>query len=130
LLGWSLLIWTKYTSVLFQSLIVKFVAWAIVSLAAVVIPFRKKALFERSTVKWRIGGIPVLSIVGLLSFLIFAGYVVNSITTKVFYTPSFSQTVFMGSIFVIAIVGYFVSYAYRKSQGIDISKAFVELPPD
>lgn len=33
-------------------------------------------------------------------------------------------------LYAIFIVGYFVAKAYRKRQGIDISLAFKEIPPE
>jgi amino acid transporter len=129
--GWSLYIYGHgFTSVILNSLLIKFVAWAIVSLAAVALPFRRKDIFENSPVKYRIAGVPVLSILGAISFLTFAGYVVNSVTTSVFYTPTGYQAGFLVFLFGATIVWYFIVAAYRRSQGIDISKAFAQLPPD
>ncbi|HUK50809.1 MAG TPA: amino acid permease [Terriglobales bacterium] len=130
-IGWTLYIYGHgFTSVILNSLLIKFVAWAIVSLAAVAIPFRRKDIFESSPVKYRLAGVPVLSILGAISFLTFAGYVVNSVTTNVFYTPTGYQAGFLIFLFGATIVYYFIVAAYRKTQGIDISKAFAQLPPD
>jgi amino acid transporter len=130
-LGWSLYIYGHgFTSVILNSLLIKFVAWGIVSLAAVAIPFTCKDIFEQSPVRYKLGGVPVISILGGVSFLTFAYYVVNSVTTTVFYTPTGYQAGFLVFLFGATIVWYFIAAAYRKSQGIDISKAFARLPPD
>ena len=129
--GWTLYIYGHgFTSVILNSLLIKFVAWAIVSLAAVAIPFRRKDIFESSPVRYKIAGVPFVSILGAISFLTFAGYLINSVTTNVFYTPTGYQAEFLILIFGATIVWYFIIAAYRKSQGIDISKAFAQLPPD
>ncbi|MDA4123815.1 MAG: hypothetical protein OK456_11605, partial [Thaumarchaeota archaeon] len=128
--GWTLELYTTYTSVLLDSLLIKFVGWAIVSVAAVAIPLRQKRLFQDSSVKYRIGGVPVLSLAGLASFLVFAYFVVNSITTSVFYTPTTDQGAFLILLFGGAVIFYFLASAYRRSQGVDLSLAFKELPPE
>src|SRR5271157_4576062 len=130
-LGWTLYIYGHgFTSVILNSLLIKFVAWGIVSLAAVAIPFTCKDIFEQSPVRYKLGGVPVISILGGVSFLTFAYYVVNSVTTTVFYTPTGYQAGFLVFLFGATIVWYFIAAAFRKSQGIDISKAFARLPPD
>ncbi len=128
--GWTLELYTTYTSVLLDSLLIKFVGWAIVSVAAVAIPLRQKGLFQESSVNYKVGGIPVLSLAGLASFLVFAYFVVNSVTTSVFYTPTTDQGAFLIVLFGGAIIFYFLSKAYRRTQGIDLSLAFKELPPE
>ncbi len=94
------------------------------------LPFTRKSIFERSDVKYKVGGLPVISILGTASFLTFAYYIVNSIVTKVFYTPTTQQGSFLIVLFGGALVFYFIASAYRKRQGIDISSAFTELPPE
>lgn len=129
--GWTLELYgSSYAGVILDSLLIKFVGWAIVSIAAIVLPFRQKKLFEESGVNYKVGGLPVLSIAGLASFLVFAYFVVNSITTTVFYTPTTDQGAFLVFLFGGAIAYYFLAAAYRKSRGIDLSVAFKELPPE
>jgi basic amino acid/polyamine antiporter, APA family len=128
--GWTLELYTTYTSVILDSLLIKFIGWAIISLAAVAIPFRQKRLFEDSSVNYKVAGLPVLSIAGLASFLVFTYFVVNSITTTVFYTPTTDQGSFLIVLFGGAILYYFLAAAYRKSKGVDLSLAFKELPPE
>jgi len=128
--GWTLELYTTYAGVILDSLLIKFVGWAIVSIAAIAIPFRQKKLFQESSVNYKVGGLPVLSIAGFASFLVFAYFVVNSITTTVFYTPTTDQGAFLIVLFGGAIVYYFLARAYRRRQGIDLSLAFKELPPE
>jgi len=128
--GWTLIEFTRFTSIVLNSDVLKYVAWGVVSLSAVIMPFRKKELFDRSPVKYRIAGVPVISILGLVSFFLYAYYIILFTTTNLFFSPSVTQVYFLAFMFVIAIAGYFVAYAYRKSKGIDITKAFEELPPD
>jgi basic amino acid/polyamine antiporter, APA family len=128
--GWTLELYTTYASVLLDSLLIKFVAWAIVSVAAVALPLRQKRLFQESSVNYRVAGIPVLSLAGLASFLVFTYFVVNSIVTTEFYTPTTDQGAFLIVLFGGAVIFYFLVKAYRRSQGVDLSLVFKELPPE
>jgi basic amino acid/polyamine antiporter, APA family len=128
--GWTLELYTTYAGVILDSLLIKFVGWAIVSLAAIVLPFTQRRLFEESGINYKVGGLPILSLAGLASFLVFAYFVANSITTTVFYTPTTDQGAFLIVLFGGAILYYFLARAYRRSQGIDLSVAFKELPPE
>ena len=48
-------------------------SFCITSVAAIVLPYRQRKIWENSSVNWRLAGIPVMSIVGVLS-LIAAGF--------------------------------------------------------
>jgi amino acid transporter len=48
-------------------------SFCITSVAAIVLPYRQRKVWENSSVNWRLAGIPVMSIVGVLS-LIAAGF--------------------------------------------------------
>jgi len=45
------------------------VSFSIESIAAIAFPFRRPAIFASSPVAWRVGGVPLISIVGALSLI-------------------------------------------------------------
>jgi basic amino acid/polyamine antiporter, APA family len=129
--GWTLELYnSSFAGVILDSLLIKFVGWAIISAAAIALPFTQKKLFRESSASYKVGGIPVLSLAGLASFLVFGYFVVNSITTTVFYTPTWDQGAFLLVLYAGAVAYYFLARAFRRSQGVDISTAFKELPPE
>jgi len=105
-------------------------AFVVVGLSAVVFPFVRRDLFERSPVNYRIAGIPVMSILGLLTaagmgyinYRLLADPVVGANTT-----PSL---IFVFGQIVLGFALFFIARAYRKSQGIDIDLAFREIPSE
>lgn len=108
------------------------IGYAIVSFAAIVFPYRRKDLFEGSPpiVKKKIGGIPVITVAGVISFLfsIFLAYASVSPMIVGILNPA---AVFANvGVFVIAIVIFCIAYVYRKSKGIKMELAFKEIPPD
>jgi sterol desaturase/sphingolipid hydroxylase (fatty acid hydroxylase superfamily) len=87
-----------------------------------------KSIFEQSPVAYRIGGIPVLSILGVLAAA-FVAYLTYLFILDPFAgatsTPSL-VAITIGLLAAIAI--YFGAYAYRKKQGIDLNLLFREIP--
>ncbi len=102
-------------------------------LAAAIIPYKFRSLYEMSPVGWFIGKVPVLTIVGVLGAIGALLLVVNMVRdpgsgVNIDANPG----MFWGSIalFPIGIAIYFVSRAVRRRQGYDIDLAYAEIPPD
>jgi amino acid transporter len=100
------------------------VAVMFTSLAAVLIPWMRRDLYEKGA-RWEIAGIPILTIVGLISFtvnfyfLIVAGAWLNILKDLVL------QSVWMG---LGALI--FVSFmVYNFKRGIDVRTIYAEVPP-
>lgn len=114
-----------------------FIVFIMVSIAAILFPYRQKELFESSpkSVRWKIGGVPFISVLGVIGVIVNAyfGYA----TTSPAITPPPSgavlQTLAFASVPLTIIVGlviYAVSYYVRKKQGIPLGLAFKQLPPE
>jgi APA family basic amino acid/polyamine antiporter len=110
------------------------IAYILISVTAIVFPFRKKQIFEASpAAKYKIGGVPVLSIAGFLALI------VNLYIAWIFiggpplgflsvYTSSSLEFVF--GIFLACFLIYWIAYGVRRSQRIDLSLSFAEIPPE
>jgi APA family basic amino acid/polyamine antiporter len=109
-----------------------FLAFIVVCLAAVIFPFRRKDLFDSAPdiAKKRIGGVPLISICGVL------GLISSSIVIYAIILPSiggpFAKVLLEGIIptFIIGAVLYAVSYAIRRHQGINLNLIQKEIPPE
>jgi APA family basic amino acid/polyamine antiporter len=107
-------------------------ALIIPSIAAAVFPYRKPDLFKAShkIVRTMVGRIPLITILGTLAaFIMF------------FVTIVFLQLPFLGpanpvafaffiGLYITGLVVYYISKAVRKRQGIDLSRVFLEVPPE
>jgi len=100
-------------------------------IATMIFPYKMKELFESSPgwMRSKLGGIPVLSIVGLLTTISFAyiGYLAISNSLIVTLT-SYGAVIALGVI-VGCVVIYYASKSYHKRQGLDTELAFKEIPP-
>jgi APA family basic amino acid/polyamine antiporter len=101
--------------------------------AGIVLPYTQRAMVENSPYNRRVAGIPLLSLVGGLSLLGFAGA-----TAILLWDPGSGTSLAHNpgklwlalGVYVVAFAVYFVSRQIRRSQGIDIELAHVELPPE
>lgn len=103
--------------------------FAVTDLAAALLPARKH-LWEQSPVKkWKVAGIPVISIFGIIGavYVLWASYVVMSIPAFGYGLPAATYTL---ELVLVPFVLYWVIRAIRKRQGIDIDLIFRELPPE
>jgi basic amino acid/polyamine antiporter, APA family len=100
--------------------------------AAAMLPWRRKDIFENSPIsRFRVAGIPVITITGVVSalFLLFmlAEWSFNSV-----YGTSFSlngaSPIYFGLTYLAAIVIYLVARVVRKRQGIDLARIHQEIP--
>ena len=105
----------------------------ITAAGGIVLPYRQKAMVENSPYGRRIAGIPVLTLVATLSLICF-GLAIAVILWDPGSGASLSANpgklwLALG-IYALAFVIYFVSRAVRRSQGIDLSLTYRELPPE
>jgi amino acid permease len=109
------------------------VAYILISVTAIVFPFRMKRVFEASpAAKYKIGGFPVLSLVGILALIVnlWIGYVLLASPLAVVPVSTDTSVAFVIGIFVACLVVYCIAWGVRKSQGIDLGLSFKELPPE
>ena len=106
-------------------------AFIIISIAAIIFPYRKKQLYEKSPIAgWKFANIPFITWIGAAS-LIISGYLEYTVLAY----PSLGGAITWTSIgsvvgvLVFGLVIYFVFKAYRARQGIDLSLVFGEIPP-
>jgi amino acid transporter len=130
------LLWaTSNTATLFKVLafatLIQLIAMALVGLAGIVVPKTRPELYRASASQKTIAGIPLVQIAG-----------VGSIATAVFLYIEFLNepalgitkrgefVLWAGGTIVAALVFYFVARAVRASQGVNIDRAFAEIPPE
>jgi basic amino acid/polyamine antiporter, APA family len=101
----------------------------LVSVSAIVFPYRMRDVFEASPVRWRVGGIPVVSIVGALSVVALVIMAWAFLTDPSAGLNGRPGLVWMNvGIFASGLVIYAIARAVQRNRGVDISKAFKELP--
>ncbi|MBI3361507.1 MAG: APC family permease, partial [Chloroflexi bacterium] len=110
------------------------------TIAAILLPYIKKDLYEASPIaKYKVAGIPLITVAGVIfaAFLIFLlyqwlldpnalygiGYSINENGYK-----NGTSLIFMGAMYVLALIIYLGAWYYRKSHGVDLSMVYKEIP--
>ncbi len=103
------------------------------TIAAILLPYRKRDLYNASPIaKYKVGGVPLITIAGIifLGFELFLLYewLIDPLQLYGISYRNISSVVFMLAMYVLAAVIYFGFKTYRKRQGIDIDKVYEEIP--
>lgn len=101
------------------------------ALAGALLPYRAKAAYEASPGSaYRIGGIPAVTVVGLLGAAFGVVFLFLFLTNdQLGLTSQLAYTV-VGGVLLFAAAWYLIAKQVRKSSGIDVGYAFREIPPE
>lgn len=112
--------------------------YVVVGLVGVLFPFVRKDLFKASPeiTKKRIGRVPWVCILGAIAVVCNVGLIYALVLPAVTPPPSGPPIVQLSAYAAVPLVGlagliiYIVMFYYRKSQGIDLTYTFKEVPPE
>jgi amino acid transporter len=131
----ALFAWNKFnfqTLTLCSTLVIA-VTYLGSTVAATLLPFIKKDLYEASPIaKYKILGIPLITVAGV----IFGGFLCFLLYQWIFDPNELygiglkntSSMIYMGAMYVLALVIYLGFKFYRRREGIDINKIYDEIP--
>jgi len=107
--------------------------YAVVSVAAIVFPFKRKEIFEASPsiVKIRLAGLPLISILGVISlvFSLYGSY--YALTNSVMGPLNVASYSIVAGAFILGLAFYYVAKTYRlKKEGIDLGMLIAVIPPE
>jgi amino acid transporter len=113
-----------------------FVAMFVVAVSAVLMPFRRRDLYEGSPADWRIAGIPVLPVCGFLSAIVLAFF----IALPFFYQDELGLTsrswlpwataIAPAAVLLLGIGWWFAARSYHRKRGVDLDLLYRTIPPD
>jgi APA family basic amino acid/polyamine antiporter len=100
-------------------------------IATTIFPFTKKDMLDAAPgwMRKKLGGVPVISILGLLTTISFfyIGYL--ALINPLIVTLTTAGAGIAVGIIVACIIIYYASVYYHKKHGLDIELAFKEIPP-
>lgn len=105
--------------------------FVITCLAGALLPYRAKDVYESSPgAAYKVGGIPLVTILGGLGFLFGSGMLfLFMFDARLGLTSRLAYQVVFGVLLVSAI-WYFIAKNSQKSKGINVDYAFKEIPPE
>ncbi|MEA3475373.1 MAG: APC family permease [Candidatus Cloacimonadota bacterium] len=101
-----------------------FIFWPY-GLSAMLLPYHKPEIYNRSPVKWEIFKIPVMSILGAFTFIVGWFFIYLSIRN---FSPVIMLTLI--GVMLIGMVVYLVQQNKNKKDGVDVSKIYSQIPPE
>jgi basic amino acid/polyamine antiporter, APA family len=136
ILGIAALYWATsnqegFNKFLFEAVLLQLVTMILLSIAAVLLPYRKPDAWRASATTQRLFGIPVVALAGALSVVLMAGlffvymrYPALGIEDKGHFFRD------CGIILAAALVTFAVARTARRRQGVDVDKLAAEIPPE
>ena len=104
-------------------------SFSMVSIAAILLPYRLPDVFETSAVNQRLGKIPVITIIGVLSLLscIFMAvvFVLDPLSGMTPFMIGFNVVIFLSGLLV-----YYIAKWIQARRGVDVSVSYKEIPKE
>jgi amino acid transporter len=125
-------IWTPllqyFAYIVFGWMIMQIIA----SIAAIIFPYVRKDLWERSPpiVRAKVGPVPILSMLAVVAIVLSAYLGYASISPAFVGDLDPSILTFTIGLFLVGIIIYFISSAYHRRVGIPLELSFKEIPPE
>jgi len=116
---------------LFEAVLLQAVTMILLSLSAVLLPYRRPEMWRASASTGRFLGVPVVAFSGAVSAILMAGlffiymhYPGLGIEDKGHFFRD------CGIVLAAALLTFFVARTARKRQGVDVEKLAAEIPPE
>jgi APA family basic amino acid/polyamine antiporter len=99
------------------------------ALAALILPWRRRALHESSpSSRYTVGGIPLMSIGAVITLGFLAWFLYLWLRDDVYGINNPTSLVYMGILYALALVIYVISRVVRARQGVNLSRIHQEIP--
>lgn len=130
LIGLAVFVFTTFSEFLGGTTLGFLFTFLVTGLAAAVFPYTRKELYAKSPIKPTVFGIPLLSVLGVLS-MISIGAIAYAYFTNATYGSNTTRaySVFLGA-WVVGFIYYGIVRLIRKRQGVNLALSATTLPPD
>jgi len=127
-----LYLYVKGTLTYFAPIIIFAVDYILVSITAIVIPFVKKTktFWERSGNNYKLGPIPVISILGVVSLFYWIYVLVRGMSDSLLGANTTSNIELSVGVLLFGMIYFGIVWMVRKRQGMSLSRTYAQLPPD
>ncbi len=99
------------------------------AVAVIILPFRKRELWAASPAsRIKVLGVPIVPVAGVVTFLLLAYNLFQWLHNDLYFVNNNSSLIYMGAMYVLAIVLYVAARLIRRRQGIDLGLINKEIP--
>jgi amino acid transporter len=121
---------STFTTVLFTTIAGQLLTFMTVAIAGILLPWRRRAMYEASPIRRNVAGVPLITVVGVIAFAVYAFFFYSLITTDALGANSSTGLWALGVIGGISLCVYPISYLVNRRRGVDLGLAFKALPPE
>ncbi|MGH8245522.1 MAG: APC family permease, partial [Gammaproteobacteria bacterium] len=114
--------------------------FGVTSVAAMLLPYRAPAIFGSSPVRWRVGGLPVITLVGALSLAacLFMEWVflkdpyagLQTTTTPFLNKIPYAMAWFNVAVFLSGLLLYYIARGMQSRRGVNVDLIYKEIPAE
>jgi hypothetical protein len=105
------------------------VTYLFTSIAVVLLPFIKPDLWRASPAsKVKLFGVPIVPVSGVITIGLLVFCLVEWLSNDNYFVNNSSSLIYMGAMYVLAILIYVIARVVRRRQGIDLSLINKEIP--
>ena len=129
----ALYIFTSFFTIVVNYIVIFSVAFWLASFAAILLPYRRRDLFAQApeAVRRTIGGIPVMTLLGVGNLVLFTLILIASFDTPAFSGPTSGRAIaFVVGIYVSGVILYFISREVQRRRGVNLDLLYKEIPPE
>jgi len=129
----ALFTFTTLFSYVYNYIVIFSIAFWFTSFAAILLPYRRKDLFDAAppSIRRRVFGVPLVTIAGVINLILFTLILYASFRLPAFSGPTGKwATLFVIVIYVSGLLIYFAVSAFKKRKGVDLSLLYGEIPPE
>ena len=120
---------TSFRTYTLDATLVIAVTYLFSAIAVVLLPFIKPDLWRASPAsKVKLFGVPIVPVSGVITILLLGFCLIAWLVNDNYFVNNPSSLIFMGAMYVLAIVLYVVARVVRRRQGIDLGLINKEIP--
>lgn len=130
------LLWALNASSFFQVIVyatlIQLVAMGLVAVSAIVVPWRRPELYRASASQRSLAGVPVVTVAGAVAVAtcVFIWVMYFSYRTQFGLQNTGRMFLIFGGTIALAVVYYVGVSMMRRSQGVDLTRTYAEIPPE
>ena len=121
--------WSKFYTYTLDATLVIAVTYLFTAIAVVLLPFIKKELWQASPAsRIKLLGVPIVPVAGWITIGLLGFNLYEWLTNAAYGVNNNDSLIYMGAMYVLAIVIYVVARIVRSRQGIDLGLINKEIP--
>jgi APA family basic amino acid/polyamine antiporter len=120
---------TTFRTYTLDATLVIAVTYLFSAIAVVILPWRKPELWRASPAsRVKVLGVPIVPVAGVITIGLLGFCLYEWLSNDLYYVNNRSSLVYMGAMYVLAIVVYVAARLIRRRQGIDLGLINKEIP--